>query len=124
MKKSIKYALLILFAAAVIYVLKFSPLSYYFFTVQGKEVFGQKFGFYLARIGIWAPFIFMACLRLSIILFIPASVFSSLGGIIFGSWLGLLLNIIAANIGGGARFPFSQVPAEGHGREPYTEMGV
>jgi uncharacterized membrane protein YdjX (TVP38/TMEM64 family) len=104
MKKSIKYVLLILFAAFIVYILKFSPLSYYFFTDQGKAVFGEKFGLYLAKIGPWAPFIFVGCFALSIIFFIPASVFSTLGGILFVNWFGLILNLIAVNIGGVCSF--------------------
>jgi uncharacterized membrane protein YdjX (TVP38/TMEM64 family) len=100
MKGYVKYVLLVLFAALVVYILKFSPLSYYFFDAQGKEIFAQKFGVYLQKIGPWAPLIFIGCYVLSIVFFIPASVFTSLGGVLFGNWTGLLLNVIAANIGG------------------------
>ncbi|HRU39790.1 MAG TPA: VTT domain-containing protein, partial [Candidatus Goldiibacteriota bacterium] len=55
---------------------------------------------YMQKIGPWAPFIFIVCFVLSIIFFIPASVFTSIGGLLFGSWAGLLLNFVAVNIGG------------------------
>jgi uncharacterized membrane protein YdjX (TVP38/TMEM64 family) len=100
MKTLFKYLLLAAFFALVVYVLKFSPLSYYFFDPQGKEIFASKFGIYLQKLGPWAPFIFAGCYILSIVLFVPASVFTTLGGLIFGSWLGLLINVVSANIGG------------------------
>lgn len=100
MKKFFKYLLLFIFFALVIYILKFSPLSYYFFTAEGKEIFASKFGVYLRQIGPWAPLIFIGAYVLGLVFFIPASIFASLGGVIFGTWTGLLLNIIAANTGG------------------------
>jgi uncharacterized membrane protein YdjX (TVP38/TMEM64 family) len=100
MKTYLKYLLIAVFFALVVYILKFSPLSYYFFDPKGKEIFMDKFGVYLHQIGPWAPFIFMGCYILSIVFFIPASVFTSLGAVLFGGWLGLLLNFVSANIGG------------------------
>lgn len=100
MKNKIKFILFAVFLCFVIYLLKFSPASYYFFTDEGKEIFSQKFQYYLNQIGIWAPFIFIGFFALSIMLFIPASVFTSIGGLIFGHWFGLVVNIIGVIIGG------------------------
>ncbi len=100
MKNKIKIVLFIVFLGFIVYLLKFSPASYYFFTDEGKEIFSQKFQYYLNHIGIWAPFIFIGFFALSIMLFIPASVFTSIGGLIFGHWLGLLLNLTGVVIGG------------------------
>jgi len=100
MKKSLRIVLVVVFAAAVIYLLKFSPLSYYLFDNHGREIFMDKFSGYMAKLGPWAPFVFVLLYTLSIIFFIPASVFTSLGAIVFGQWYGMILNIIAANIGG------------------------
>jgi uncharacterized membrane protein YdjX (TVP38/TMEM64 family) len=104
MKKYLKYFLLAVFAGLVVYVLKFSPLSYYFFDAEGKKIFMEKFGVYLQHIGPWAPFVFIGCYVLSLVFFIPASVFATLGGILFGNWTGLALNLVAANIGGTLSF--------------------
>lgn len=100
MKKKIKFILFLFFLFLVIYLLKFSSVSYYFFNNEGQEIFSQKFQYYLNHIGIWAPFIFVVFFALSIMLFIPASVFTSIGGLIFGQWFGLLLNIVGVVIGG------------------------
>jgi uncharacterized membrane protein YdjX (TVP38/TMEM64 family) len=104
MKKSLKYLLLAAFVAIVVYILKFSPLSYYFFTEQGKQIFGEHFKTYLGGLGAWAPFIFIGCYTLSVVFFVPATVFTSLGAVVFGNWGGLVLNLIAANIGGALSF--------------------
>lgn len=100
MINKIKFILFIVFIFLVIYLLKFSPISYYFFTEEGKEIFSRNFQYYLNHIGIWAPFIFIIFFALSIMLFIPASVFTSIGGLIFGHWFGLLVNIIGVIVGG------------------------
>jgi uncharacterized membrane protein YdjX (TVP38/TMEM64 family) len=104
MKTYFKYLLLLVFIAVVIYILKFSPLSYYFFTPEGKEIFASKFGVYLQKIGPWAPLVFTGAFVLSLVFFIPASLFATLGGVLFGSWTGLALNLTAANIGGTLSF--------------------
>jgi uncharacterized membrane protein YdjX (TVP38/TMEM64 family) len=98
--KRLKTALVILFAAAVIYLLRFSPLSYYFFNGTGRDIFVGKFSAYMKSIGIWAPFIFTAFYAVCMLLFIPASIPTSIGGLVFGEWAGLGLNFAGAMIGG------------------------
>lgn len=108
MKAYLKAAALLLFAAAVIYALKFSPVSYYLFTAEGREVFDAEFRAYIKGLGFWGPVIFIGCYALSLMFFIPASIFTSLGGLIFGNWAGLALNVIGAMLGGTAAFMMSR----------------
>ena len=96
----LKTALVIVFAAAVIYLLKFSPLSYYFFDGTGRGIFVGKFSAYMKSIGGWAPLIFTAFYALCMLLFIPASIPTSIGGLVFGEWFGLGLNFAGAVTGG------------------------
>jgi len=100
MKNLIKLFLFFIFLGIVIYILEFSPFSKYFFTDEGRSLLQEKFQYYTQKIGIWGVFVFMGCYALSIMLFVPASVFTSIGGVIFGNWLGLLINFISAIIGG------------------------
>ncbi len=100
MKKGLRVILVAFFIALVIYLLKFSPVSYYLLTSQGRDIFIEKFSTYMTRLGPWAPFVFILLYSLSIIFFVPASVFTSIGAVVFGQWYGMLLNIIGANIGG------------------------
>lgn len=100
MKNFIKLFLFFIFLIIVIYILKFSPFSKYFFTEEGRVLLQEKFQYYTQKVGLWGVFIFIAFYALSIMLFVPASVFTSIGGVIFGNWLGLLINFIGAIIGG------------------------
>ncbi|MEI7641077.1 MAG: VTT domain-containing protein [bacterium] len=104
MNKIFKYLLLVLFIAAVFYVLKVSPLSEYIFTGGGRKIFMEKFSGYMQTLGIWAPFMFVLIYAVSLIFFVPASVFTSIGGIVFGPWFGLFLNVTGAMIGGTISF--------------------
>ncbi len=104
MKNILKTGLFLVFIGVVVYILKFSPMNYYLFDETGRGVFNEKFSAYMEAVGLWGPFIFIGCYALSILLFIPASVFTSLGGFIFGNWLGLLLNVTGALIGGALSF--------------------
>ena len=108
MKGYHKAVLLVLFAAVVIYALKFSPLSNYLFTQEGREASNAEFKVFIEGLGFWGPFIFVGCYALSLMFFIPASIFTTLGGLIFGSWFGLLLNVIGALLGGTAAFLMSR----------------
>ncbi|HDQ26119.1 MAG TPA: TVP38/TMEM64 family protein [bacterium] len=98
--KKRKIALLLVFIAAVIYILEFSPLNYYFFHEEGRALFMERFSGYMERIGGWAPFVFILFFIFCIAFFVPASIPVSIGSLVFGSWTGLLLNLIGANIGG------------------------
>ncbi len=108
MKGYLKAAVLVIFAAVVVYALKFSPLSHYLFTAEGREVFDSEFRAYIQGLGFWGPVIFIGCYALSLMFFIPASIFTSLGGLIFGNWAGLALNVVGAMIGGTAAFMMSR----------------
>lgn len=104
MKKIIKYTIAILFLAAVIYALKFSPMSYYIFDGHGRNVFMEKFQVYMLSMGAWAPVIFIGFYSISLLFFFPASIATSIGGLVFGEWLGLLYNVIGAMLGGSMSF--------------------
>ena len=104
MKKEIKVVILILFIAAVVYVLKFSQLSYYFFTETGRQEFYAGLQAYLDGLGFWAPFMFVLIYALSLLFFVPASIFTSIGALLFGQWFGLALNLLGAYLGGAVSF--------------------
>jgi uncharacterized membrane protein YdjX (TVP38/TMEM64 family) len=104
MKKTIKYILAACFLAVVVYVLKFSPLSYYIFDAHGRNLFVERFEVYMLQWGALAPLIFIGFYSICVLFFIPASVPTSIGGLIFGEWVGLFYNIIGAMIGGSLSF--------------------
>lgn len=104
MQKIIKYIIAACFLAVVIYILKFSPMAYYIFDGHGRNVFIGKFQVYMLSMGALAPVIFIAFYSACLLLFIPASIPTSIGGLVFGEWLGLLYNLIGAMIGGTMSF--------------------
>jgi uncharacterized membrane protein YdjX (TVP38/TMEM64 family) len=104
MKKNIRLIIGALFLCAVIYILKFSPLSYYIFDGHGRNMFIERFQVYMLEMGALAPLIFIGFYSMCLLFFIPASVPTSIGGLVFGEWYGLLLNVIGAMIGGSMSF--------------------
>ncbi|MCE5301396.1 MAG: VTT domain-containing protein [Spirochaetia bacterium] len=104
MKNYIKIALTVIFITAVVCVLKFTPLSYYFFDPAGREMFVVKFEAFMDNAGPWAPVLFVLFYAATVICFLPASLATSIGGLVFGKWYGLLLNVTAAMIGGSISF--------------------
>ncbi len=55
-------------------------------------------------LGAWAPLAFVAVYALGAVLFLPGLVFTIAGGVLFGPWLGTLLNLIGATLGATAAF--------------------
>jgi len=104
MKKIIRYFFAVCFLAAVIYVLKFSPIAYYIFDGHGRNVFVERFEVYMLQMGALAPLIFIGFYAVCLLFFIPASIPTSIGGLVFGEWFGLLFNLIGAMIGGTMSF--------------------
>lgn len=104
MKNLLKIAAFFLFICVIVYILKFSPWSVYFYTEEGRLLLQQKFLKSYNELGMWAGLIFAGLYALSVLLFVPASLFTSIGGVVFGKWQGLLLNLIGANVGGALSF--------------------
>lgn len=67
------------------------------FTTEQLEAF-------LARFGLWAPLIFIILYIAGVVLFLPGSVLTITGGLIFGPILGSLYNILGATIGASIAF--------------------
>ncbi len=52
----------------------------------------------------WAPFVFILIYIIATVLFLPGSVFTLAGGVIFGPVLGVFYNVIGATIGAALSF--------------------
>ncbi|PCI08957.1 MAG: sulfurtransferase [Gammaproteobacteria bacterium] len=63
---------------------------------------------WLAQAGWWAPVIFIFIYIVATVLFLPGSVFTLAGGVIFGPIFGLLYNLIGATIGAALSFLISR----------------
>lgn len=59
---------------------------------------------WIHQAGWWAPVIFVLTYIIATVLFLPGSVFTLAGGVIFGPVFGVLYNLIGATIGAGLSF--------------------
>ncbi len=68
----------------------------------------QELGARAKELGEWAPYAFVAGYALLAGLGFPALALSTLGGLLFGAWLGTALNIAGATAGASLAFLFSR----------------
>ena len=95
-KAVFKAAVLVLFIAAAIALVRFTAVKDYL-TAEGL-------GRFLAAAGLWAPAVFMALYAVGVCLFVPGSVLTGLGAVIFGAYWGFVYVWIGAMIGASAAF--------------------
>ncbi len=73
--------------------------------VYYRDVFSvERLEQWLEQAGWWAPAIFILLYICAAVLFLPGSIFTLAGGIIFGPFLGLLYNLTGATIGAALSF--------------------
>lgn len=95
-KAVFKAAILVLFIAAAIALVRFSDVRTYL-TAEGL-------GRFLAAAGVWAPVVFIAVYAVGVCLFVPGSILTGLGAVIFGAYWGFVYVWIGAMIGASAAF--------------------
>jgi uncharacterized membrane protein YdjX (TVP38/TMEM64 family) len=92
----LKMALLLMFIAAAIYLVRFSPASRYLTT--------QQLGLFLESIGFWAPFMFVIIYIVGVCLFLPGTLLTAMGAALFGPYWGFLYVWTGALLGAGLAF--------------------
>ena len=92
----VKMALLVIFIAAGIYLVRFSPASQY--------LTAQQLGLFLEAIGFWAPLMFVIIYVAGVCLFLPGTLLTAMGAAIFGPYWGFLYVWTGAMIGAGLAF--------------------
>ncbi|MFW6332772.1 MAG: TVP38/TMEM64 family protein [Thermodesulfobacteriota bacterium] len=91
-----KAAILILFIAAGIYLVRFSPAKQYLTT--------EQLGLLVESVGLWAPLIFVFLYAIGVCLFLPATLLTTMGAAVFGPYRGFLYVWAGAMIGAGLAF--------------------
>jgi uncharacterized membrane protein YdjX (TVP38/TMEM64 family) len=92
----IKALLFVVFIAAAIYVIRFTPV---------KEFFTQTaLSNFLESAGMWAPVLFILVYAVGVCLFVPGTLLTILGAAIFGAYFGFLYVWIGAMIGASVAF--------------------
>ncbi|MDN5872162.1 MAG: TVP38/TMEM64 family protein [Nitrococcus sp.] len=68
---------------------------------------------HLQAFGVLAPLVYTAGYSIATVLFLPGSVFTLAGGVLFGPWLGALYALIGATVGASAAFLIARYLASG-----------
>ena len=92
----VKMALLVMFIAVGIYLVRFSSASQY--------LTSQQLGLFLESIGFWAPLMFVIIYVVGVCLFLPGTLLTAMGAAIFGPYWGFLYVWTGAMIGAGLAF--------------------
>jgi len=92
----LKAALLVVFIAAAIVLVRFTGVKDYL-TAEGL-------GRFLAAAGFWAPVVYMLIYVIGVCLFVPGAILTGLGAVIFGPYWGFVYVWIGAMIGASAAF--------------------
>jgi len=92
----IKASLFVFFIIAVLILFRFTPLKEYLHPQSLKD--------FLAASGNLAPLFFILTYAVGICLFIPATLFTGIGAILFGTFFGFLYNLTGAMLGASAAF--------------------
>jgi uncharacterized membrane protein YdjX (TVP38/TMEM64 family) len=92
----VKMVLLLMFIAAAIYLVRFSPARQY--------LTPQQLGLFLESVGFWAPLLFVIIYVVGVCLFLPGTLLTAMGAAIFGPYWGFLYVWTGAMIGAGLAF--------------------
>jgi uncharacterized membrane protein YdjX (TVP38/TMEM64 family) len=92
----VKVSILILFIAAAIYLVRFSPAKQYLTT--------EQFGLFLESAGVWAPLMFVFIYAAGVCLFLPGTLLTAMGAALFGPYWGFLYVWLGAMLGASLAF--------------------
>ena len=92
----LKALLLVIFIITAVLLFRFTPLREYLHPQTLKDIFAGS--------GPLAPLLFILIYAIGICLFLPATLFTGLGAMLFGVFWGFLYNITGAMLGASAAF--------------------
>jgi uncharacterized membrane protein YdjX (TVP38/TMEM64 family) len=92
----IKAAFFVVFILAAVLVFRFTPLKEYLHPQSLKDLFAAS--------GNLAPLFFVFVYAIGVCLFLPATLFTGIGAMLFGTLFGFLYNITGAMLGASAAF--------------------
>jgi uncharacterized membrane protein YdjX (TVP38/TMEM64 family) len=91
-----KAAILVAFIAAAIALVRFSALK--------DHLTAEGLGRFLANAGLWAPVVFIGIYAVGVCLFVPGSILTGIGAVIFGAYWGFVYVWVGAMIGASVAF--------------------
>ena len=92
----LKALLFVTFIITAILVFQFSPFKEYLHPKSIKD--------FLSAAGPFAPLLFIRAYAIGICLFLPATLFTGIGAMLFGAYFGFMYNITGAMLGASAAF--------------------
>ncbi len=92
----IKAFLFVIFIISVILLFRFTPLAEYLHPQSIKD--------FILNSGPLAPLLFILSYAIGICLFLPATLFTGIGAVLFGTFFGFLYNITGAMLGASGAF--------------------
>jgi uncharacterized membrane protein YdjX (TVP38/TMEM64 family) len=92
----LKLAILVLFLAAAIYLVRFSDAQRY--------LTAAELGLFIDAAGVWAPLVFVFVYAAGVCLFLPGTLLTALGAAIFGPYRGFLYVWLGAMFGASLAF--------------------
>ncbi|TKB11259.1 TVP38/TMEM64 family protein [Desulforhopalus sp. IMCC35007] len=92
----VKMALLVMFIATAIYLVRFSPARQY--------LTAQQLGLFLESMGLWAPLMFVLIYVAGVCVFLPGTLLTAMGAALFGPYWGFLYVWLGAMIGASIAF--------------------
>jgi uncharacterized membrane protein YdjX (TVP38/TMEM64 family) len=92
----LKALLLVIFIITAVLLFRFTPLREYLHPQTLKDIFAGS--------GPLAPLLFILIYAIGVCLFLPATLFTGLGAMLFGVFWGFLYNITGAMLGASAAF--------------------
>lgn len=99
----LKLALFLALAVAVVVFFKAEGLDKYF-SIEQVQAFVDS-------MGVWAPIAFVLIYALAMMIGLPGTVFTIVGALVFGKWLGTFLNVVGATIGASGAFFIARLMA-------------
>jgi len=102
-KKHLKFGIFLAFAAAVVWMLLFTPAGRHLLSPEGRREAIQWIDRIVREAGPLGPPLFVLLYSLGV-LALPATPFNAAGAFLFGKYLGMATNILGATLGATASF--------------------
>lgn len=91
-----KAAILLLFLVLAVIIFRYTPVNEWIAPSRLREL--------VESFGVWSPLVFILIYAVGVCFFLPATLFTGLGALLFGTMYGFIYNEIAALLGASAAF--------------------
>ncbi|MDH3393738.1 MAG: TVP38/TMEM64 family protein [Desulfobulbaceae bacterium] len=91
-----KAVMFVLFIVAAVIIFRYTPISEWIDPQRLREL--------VESFGVWSPLVFILIYAVGICFFLPATLFTGLGALLFGTMYGFIYNEIGAMLGASAAF--------------------